>query len=461
MNLYQLFHNTRGVKTVLFMVTLFSIVFVILLALKDSNQKEGLLIAWGVQHNSSSNCFIWIVDPENKTSSSLAVAQEDCDYEIVKIGGQEFLAKIVYPGQITIYKITSKREILVQQTINIGNWGFSSIPQWGLDGKIYFSSTVNDVEQIYRADIPNREVVPFINYEGGLATEPIISPDGHYLVYWTLDGPTNQQPRVCGLECNGYYHIFDIPNQTDIYLLPLLESLVSEPLFAHCNAQWSPTGQYLAFSIGGCGSFDPQNVVVFDTKTNQIMVVLKSDVGQKDQFVSLKGWLSETEIVYGKRFIFPEMNFDGEHFYVYSLTTHDSRELLNAPTQTENRQEFILAEPSWTLGGKQIVATMPTISSSGQLNKDLAIIDHENRLSQISYLYEDENVHQSDRLSFNRPAWSPSGSWITYYSTYKEQEDSSEWLVSLYLIDKTGSITVNTGVVNVLESSLHYTWILP
>lgn len=460
MNLQQKLHKNK-VGRWLFIAVLLLIVGALIT--KGRDQSREVIVAWGMQDEISGTCLFWIIDPAdtNKSTIQSLVGQENCNYQVVEIDNRKRLINLTYPGKITIYEITNKNNLVAEQIIDLGNWGFSSVPQWGTHGEIYFSSTVDGVERIFQANVQSKEVKTLLSNEGGLAAEPLISPNGRYLVYWTLDGPTNRTSQACGLECsNGYYHVYDIVKQTDLYLPSLLASVEQEPNMSHCNAQWSPTGQYLAFSIG-CSSNSPQRVIIFDVETNEILTTVEPDSENEGQFISLKGWLSEKEVVCGKRTIFPEMNFDGERYYVYSLIEKSSRELVNLPAHTEKGQEFILMEPSWTLDSNYYAGTLPSVLDNGEMGNDLVIINADDFL-QFRYVYsQDKTLTRPEELSFNTPRWSISGDWIAYHSTYREETASSRRLADLGIVDRMGTTILPTGVKGILEHSLRYAWIEP
>jgi hypothetical protein len=219
---------------VIFSMILFLILAIGLSRIIYKKQSQEVIVAWGVQDENSGICKVWIIDPAVGITEQSSKTQEYCNLKITMIDNQLKLISVAYPGKITVYGISSKNNIVPERLIELGDWGIASVPQWGKDEKIYFSSTVDEIEQIFQADIQSNDVIPLILNEDGLASEPLISPDGRYLVYWTLDGPSNTKPQVCGLDCvSGYYHIYDLEQQTDIDLLSLLAPVLPDLTIIH------------------------------------------------------------------------------------------------------------------------------------------------------------------------------------------------------------------------------------
>jgi hypothetical protein len=166
-------------------------------------------------------------------------------------------------------------------------------------------------------------------------------------------------------------------------------------------------------------------------------------------------------VVFGERKIFPNMNYDGEEFHIFSIGEGVSREFVDLPTNNENGQEFVLMEPSWTQGGKKFAGTVPTINQNRELEKDLIILLIDNP-SHFQYIQTQGIDHNSaDGLSFNEPTWSPSGDWIAYHSSYSEDIRSSRRFADLIIINDSNSEEKRFNVNRILEDSLNFTWLIP
>src|SRR5690606_17921487 len=201
------------------------------------------------------------------------------------------------PGKMTIYTIhAAERKLSVQEAITLDGIGFIGSPQWDKEGTLYFSSTVEESERVFREQLfrlkPGSETAePFIRNAKGIASGPLISPDGRYLVYWTFDGEDNLSGCVTG--CGyGDYHVFDLESNRDIALLPLVGQYGASDHPYHNKALWSPTGQFLAFQIDVIGI---GGIIIFDVLKAEIVAHLQSEVNWGRMEVA--HWVADTELV--------------------------------------------------------------------------------------------------------------------------------------------------------------------
>jgi hypothetical protein len=438
-----------------FLALLFVGIYLVFL-LQDKNQKKDILLIWGqVAPNLEENwvdCRLWLFEPVAQ-KYSLPIIQEDswCGYEVVHVKGKDRLREITPDGQIILYNITSEQTIEVWQQFDLNGQYVGSPPQWGEDGSIYFSALENGQEQIYRFDSQSGKTTSFILIEEGLAVDPIISPDGKYLVYWTLEGPTNRFPTVCGLGCAGYYHIYNLQTQTDIELFPLLEPLLEEPFLPHCVAQWAPTGRYLAFNIGGCGDWSAQELVVFDAHENQIVTLF--ELAAEDRYFEFIGWLSNTEIVYSRGRVSPELGFTMPDYWVFSLEQQGLRELVEVPRDLG--VPLILRDLDWTLDGRFIIGALKTTSP-----QSLMIVEASQDNSGIEFLsFEDEFSDRLQWLPFQEPQLSLSGDWIAYFSSYRPSEQDSIYVANnIYVLNRANQDVIPINTPNIVVN-LHYAWV--
>ena len=231
---------------------------------QEQTQQDALLV-WG-RSEDNIGCSVWLIDPEHQSSKKILADAQTCNFTVANIDGASHLVYWEQLNEIIIYAINmNDNKLSIQQVITLNDIEFSTLPQWDKEENIYFGAIIDRVEQIVRVDQDTKTPSPLIKQDNGFATEPIISPDGRFLIYWTLDGPTNRTSRPhCITGCgSGYYHVYDIARVEDIPLLPFIRQIRDEQLALayHENAQWCSTGQYLAFQldvrgVGGILIFD-------------------------------------------------------------------------------------------------------------------------------------------------------------------------------------------------------------
>jgi hypothetical protein len=427
---------------------------------RNDQQKEDLLIVWGQVADEPGatwrSCQLWTYNPRTQ-ETSLPFIQEDkwCTYEIIEIVGQKRLISLEANGEVVIYEITDSGSIQVEQTLSLGSGYSGSIPQWGKDNSIFFSTVIDNQEQIARLDAQTESISSIIVNESGLATDPILSPDGQYLAYWTVDGPINRTLAECGLECAGYYHIFNLQDKIDVPLASLLDSLEVDPLVNHCSLQWSPSGRFLAFNIGGCGQWSERDIVVVDAHTNQIVSYLRPQ--PDDYYFSFEGWLSDTEVVYSSAYFPPELGYAIPHYSVYSLDTQTSRELISLPSEITQEGVFASYDIDWTTNGRYIVGSVPISNSISPEAFSLVTADISQDQPQIeSFFFEDDFANKPNWVPFQEPKWSPSGDWIAYRSSYQAEGGFSP--NNIYIVNRAGETIQKIDTINIARN-LHYVWL--
>jgi len=425
-----------------------------LLYFKESRGNE-MLIAWGLRE-ASGHCLLWLIDPEIQLSNEIMTDNDDCNYMVAMIEGQLQLIHIqTFPGEITIYHVTSERQLIERDTIAINKVGIASPPQWGIEGKIYSSGFLNGRTQIYTIDAQTGVVTPFVTYEKGIAVDPSISPHGKYLAYWTLDGLSSQSE--CRLSCIfGNYHVLNLETQATVNLFSMIEPLlerVQSPDLLQCNLSWSPSGQFLAFHIGSCSGGSPRNLAIIDIENNQVVTLLKP-ISEEGRYYdpSFIGWLSDKELIYEQSLFFPEHNRFATRYRVYSIDTQTSRELAGfLPVVNNENIAFELRQIDWTSDGNDIVGIVLVEDTLADSTLSLAKINIAGENTQIDYF---ESPHKYNL----HPLWSPDGKWIAYYSATGRNEADMNG-VNVRIVDKTGTIDFTSGATNIIELHLHYAWL--
>lgn len=417
-----------------------------------------VLIAWGKQEPHD-ECLVWMVDPAQEVAEQV-LNVETCGLKVADINNTPHL--IYRSGQMTIYTIhAAERRLSVKEVIALDGIGAIGSPQWDKEGTLYFSSTVEDVEQIFRVNKGSKIVVPFIKNDKGIASGPAISPDGRYLVYWTLDGPTNSFSNpYCVTGCfNGYYHVLDLESNRDISLLSLIRHYNRNELITshHENAHWSPTGQLLAFQISVRGA---GGIIIFDASKSEIVAHLRpKNIGDSMEIVQ---WISDTELIYmGARHL-PESGSSLIWPYSYSLESKSSEELLpNLPTLTDNGDYILFYDFDMTADGDYIVGVLPAISSAERDTVSLFIAEADLELSESYTFYSKEELPYSALSSpFTNPVWSHSGKWISYFSSYPLAGSDNPGLAELYIIARTGeAIAYDERITDIVAPTLQYAWV--
>ncbi len=394
-----------------------------------------LLIVWDKQEN---DCSLWIVNPHKQQTISLP-GREGCRYAIVPIDGRQRLIYVEkYPAVITLFNV-SKKGLTVDEEIILEGIEITSIPQWPVNDKMYFSAIEEDQEAIYAYTIRTGLVEKLIEYQEGFAYEPVLSPNGKQFVYWVRDGLVNRYQCIMG-ECRGnYYYLADLEKQTQTALVSLIEN--PQP-HTHCHPMWSPSGRFFAFQIG-CDTF-PNQIIVFDTAWNKVLIVVDPSPGEMG--VDLIGWLSDTELVYRGNVFIQEYNNTFTQHQILSTETLSSELLANLPVRTPDDNIFDLYWAKWAEDGQRIAAIGP----GSFYTTSLVIVDVRGQIVQ---------QFPFDRLRtfwhIVQPIWSDSGQYIAYISA--ETLDSDVAIVNI--LDRDGRVIYSEKLSQVTR--LEFGWLTP
>lgn len=435
---------------------------------REQMEKEVLLV-WGQQGDDyDSPCSVWLVDPAQKLSVKVLAEANTCWFNVVDIDNVPHLIYREKPGEITIYQINAANKILsFQKTITLPITEPFSLPQWGKDGHIYFSSTLREgIEQVYREQIfrmdgETETVEPFIRHDAGLAADPIMSPDGRFLVYWTVDGPANRNERPdCPTGCGvGYYHVFDLEEEKDIPLLPFVQQIRDERLALshHENATWSPTGQFLAFqlSVRGAGG-----IVIFDARNKKIVADIPSDSARDTRIIQ---WASDTELIYLANRYSPELGHEFGRPFAYSLDNQTAQELLPDLTlENENEQPYYFYEIYTPLNRNQMVGIISGLVEG--VTVSLFAVDLDQSPATLDILFSDNELPNilSRGNRFQKLVGSVSGEWLAYQAIYliTEGDSSRIYHADLLVMDMAGQLVpVEEGITGVLSDTVGYVWV--
>ncbi|MEI2609120.1 MAG: hypothetical protein V9G20_10885 [Candidatus Promineifilaceae bacterium] len=422
---------------------------------QEQTQHDTLLV-WE-RDRDNNHCSVWLIEPEQQSSEKILADARTCNFAVADIGGVPHLVYWEQLNEMIIYAINIRdRKLNIQQVITLNDMEFSTLPQWDKEENIYFGAIVDGVEQIVRVDQGTKTPSSFIKQDNGFATEPIISPDGRFFVYWTLDGPTSRTSQpYCITGCrSGYYHIYNIEKVEDISLIPFIRQIRDEQLAYHENAQWSPTGQFLAFQLDVRGA---GGILIFDMNKTEIVADLKTDmVGD----MKIVGWASDTELVYMAQHYFPETGYSLARPYIYSLDNKTAWELFpDLPAKTEEDQPYIFYDFDLAMNDKHFVGVLPPPNSTDGKTASLFIANIDQSPPNVDMIsITDQIPGDVDQWSpFTNPTWSISGEWLAYYSEYLTADGIPQ--ADLFIISRDGEmVPIDIGLKEVL-SRVQYTWI--
>lgn len=443
--------NQGFIILVLTILLLLSLAILVLYFAPNNDDSE-MLVVWGKQ-NMPGPCFIWLIDPKDDHVSSPIVGEDDCNYRIVDIEGKPTFVYIQrFPGEIKEYAINRSGQLVQQRIIKSENTGISNSVQWGQNDVIYFSNILNGREQIFRLDTNSSFSEPYLTYFAGMAAGPKISPNRHYLAYWTLEKVANH--NECLTCSNGQYRIYNLENETDLGL----SDLVNERLkfarypddFLHCGVQWSPSSQFIAFNVGACNFGGPGSIAIFDIEMGKVVEVLPPIFARQNYYSPyVIGWLSATELIYSQFIYFAEFDRFVPRYFTYSIEAGVSRELAEfLPIKNADGSIFELLQIDWTSDGKNFVGVVITGKTPSEFSWFLNKVDMQTKTIDV---LESENRYN------NGPILSLSGNWIAYYSA-PSKEETGERGVDLRISTLSGHSRI-TGINNLLELTLHYGWI--
>lgn len=428
-------------KILLWVLPFLILGLVAFLLLRDLPDRE-LLVVWGnLASETERGCVLQLVDPEGGQIQRITTLGERCTYQIAQINGVARLIQLQRnPGEIKIYKVTGDLSLSLEKTLSFGEIKLTSRPQWGQDGDIYISGILEGQEHIWQVNERTGAIVSFLTYENITATQPLISPDGRFLVYTVWDRVQNS--HLCRQNCYTYYHLVEIESQNDLALDALVSHLPSVVPLTHCDIEWAPEGNTLAFNLG-CGpqvDYTPGRIVIVDAEAGRVVDIIESPL-EEGFGVSLIGWLTDEKLIYSQ-LVLAERDDDVLKMYrpfTYSIGESASEELFDYPKVNEQGLGIPIMDLDWTGDGTWVVGN--TIWSEGnafiivEMNKDAG----SPRTNVIRFA--------DDKVRY--PRWSPSGQWIAYNSI-----DGS-----IHIISKEGSEVIQTDVSEIEEFSPPYEWV--
>ena len=392
--------------------TLILIPFVIfIMGCRKDTEDDEILVAWA---HHDGDCLLWTIIPQKQQSLSQNIGDSSsCNFSVANILGQSRLILVEpFPGSITLYDFESDKGFVAQETLTLAEIEITSEPQWAADGTIYVGGIFNEKEDIYHFNPETNHLEKFIYSEPALITDPLLSPNGNYLFYWTLDAFTNRHACIYGVEAcrgNGRYYVRDLASNTDFPI----SSFVPYPANLCFSEGWSPSSRFLAFSLD-CN--DPAEMLIVDIENQEVVFTI-------EEALSTYGWLSDNELVYTGFVHLPQDTSPFVRYLVYSIDTQTTRELADFPLYANSAKDlFILSSMNWTEGAKSIVGT---IAKGDGLVALVIAYNDDDGIEIIETPFQNKFIRME-------PKWSPLGDMIAFFAKSEEGE------TSIHIIDGSG-----------------------
>ncbi len=446
--------NSKKIMMILSVVTIF-LMLIGLYLMFNWFQPTELLLAWGWQGNADDrSCIFQIINPNNQESGPVHTNDKSCNYQIVNIQGKSRLVwEQTEPRAIIIYVVTANGDLIIENVLPIegvtSTKGSLNI-QFGNDGAVYFggildnaNGVIQDRMQLLQMDPETGQITSLTAHKEGMVDLPIVSPDGTYLVYSVFNGLKTWAD--CRGSCASHYYLMERKTNSIINLSSLVNHLASDPKVSHCGLHWSPNGRFIAFNLG-CESEPTRHVAIFDVENNEVVTVIKSDKDASD--VSLVGWLSNNELVYGQSVSKEGYDFYFYRYFIYSLVTDTSNELTAIPLTNSEDLGLVIQDVTWTSDGEYLAAAVHGWDETGA---PLLVMNIDSELSQINYITPD---------TFNeRPLWSTSGDWIAYISS-KNLDTWYDGKNAVKITDPAGQMIFDTEISGDMIG-IQYSWLQP
>lgn len=441
LNVMPYFHSKSMKHNYVISLSLLLIVPLTVSACSQKSAPKELLVVWGQEKFDDNYCSVQVVDPDMQTTGSVLQVEAPCYFYTFESEGVTKLAQFRdYSNEIKVFGITPQLSLEVEQVLELKDVSMTSLPIWAEDGVIYVSGIWQEREQILRVDSQTGEVSPFIVNEEGIATAPSLSPDGKYLLYVTFaDKMTTGQ---CQLDCYSQLRLFNMETGADVSLSSIIEPAMVNPTFTQCGG-WSPTENYLSFTIGCYSSESPNQIIVLDVETNQVVADIRPVVD--DTNVAEIGWFSDQELLFSRPKLVEGENIWLSRYYVYSLETGLTTEAVKLPDfHSDGTTFFELLDSDWT-ESKDFIVGISGRNAEG--NSPLIVIKVDSEPVQINML---------ETESFNTyPLWSASGNWIAYQTA----DEVFALDTDVKVTNREGGVSVNTGLNDMPGELLGYMWL--
>jgi hypothetical protein len=209
----------------------------------------------------------------------------------------------------------------------------------------------------------------------------------------------------------------------------------------HCNLEWSPTSQFVAFEVG-CGLQDPGSIVVFDAENRKVVDVIRA-LSPLESIVQYE-WLSDNRLVISGNVSSLTTSNVLDGYLRFSADMQSWQTLHGIPER--NKYDFDRVYLSdWAEDGSLVVGQ--TQAPGEKRTVELVIIALEERSGETLYVQTPDEYIDS-------PILSPTGNWIAYRSY---NWDTRNTLSRFTVINTAGEIVFNTAMTDIV--SPNYTWL--
>lgn len=404
------------------------------------------LVIWGRETWPDGDCTVWIVNPDSQELTYTSIETFWCNFDVLNVFGQSKL--ISFPlyhqqskggtqsSEIILYELNQDGVLQVKETIPLQELRLTSAPQWGSDGIIYFSAINNGEESIYHYDVNRQVATPYIMAENGFATAPVISSDGRYIAYEVWGDHENKAHHSrddCGqLTCFSIsLHVWDIESNTDTALKPLIEQLIAgESFYLHCEPEWSPIDNLLAFDVG-CGLQTPGSIVVVDFNKNGKPVVINSVDSRSN--ISKFHWSEENRLIlHGAAQIFGQDTIE-DGYLVYLADQNTLEKMVGLPERNKYDYDLIYfsdwtSDTEFAVGQSQVPGSVRTV--------DIVIANSWDSSVRESYI-------PAPNIVVGNLKWSPTDTYIAYHTYERENEGR-------FIIMKNSSIIFDSKMLKIV-----------
>lgn len=413
------------------------------------NPQEHLII-WGRETWPDGPCVLWIANPDSQKMTRTVMEMSWCNFAVLTVSGEPKLVSFpLYHQQpeegstsseILVYGVNEDGTLQLEETISVQALRLTSAPQWQSNNIIFFSAINDGHEGIYRYDKDAQIAIPYIVTESGFATDPVISSDGRYIAYevWEDHQIKEHNSRDdCGrLTCfSRFLHVWDVESNTDTDLKSLIEPLIAgESFYSHCEPEWSPIDNLLAFDVG-CEVQTPSSIVVVDFRKDTIPVVINA--ADNTSSIGNFYWSEGNRlIVHGKVQIFGQDTIE-DGYLAYSASEHILEKMNGLPERNKYDYDLIYFS-DWTRNAEFAVGQTQIPADTRMVN--IVVANSWNNMTEGEYI-------QTADAFIDDVKWSPMDRYIAYRS-YNWETETSESRFSV--IDATGLLIFDSGMIQIV-----------
>lgn len=409
----------------------------------DKQQPE-YLVAWGRKKWPNGDCNFLTLNPISKNLVQSVPNTPWCNFEIMtNASSQELISfppflptDTTQSSIIIFYDINELGFLSEKRTIILEGLKLTSTPQRGINNVIFFSAIENGYESIYSYDINSGISSQLITAKTGFATNPLVSPDGHFIAYQVWEDHDNREQ--CGRSTCFSRSLFvrDLESNEDINVTNQVKSITTtDSIILPCNEEWSLSDNLLAFETGGCGVQTPSSVVVFSPDKREVVSVL--DSYSESLSVVKFHWIREKQLILAGAIRIIDTSDLSDGYLIYSAETNTLREMSGLPSRNVFDYDAVMFS-HWTNDGKFAVGQ--TQVSGPKRNTNIVIANSWDESVEEIYI-------QSTGEFVDNPIWSPANDMIAYRSYNWESKESES---NFTIIDASGLPLFDTGSIQLV-----------